>query len=549
MNETPPARADRSLQALALAVTIAYAVYGLGAMLLLAPRVPYADPWRFLAQFLSNAFPANVFASDNGHREVLPNTLRVFELEVLHADQWLQIGTGVCLAMLAFAQALRLLQPLPTPRRALAGACVAAGIFWFGNGRKLAHGNESVHLFLVLLALLAGIGALARDERGAPWPRVWIAAGCGFVASFCFGSGLACFPAFAAVLWLQRTPWIRLWPLALAAVAAVAGLSGGLQREPFEFALVERIDVWLRWAGASSVWALSPFLDPEHATRLPTSILPSLTHPIAQTMYDAFGPRLYARWPACAFGLGAAVWLVRATWRARRDPAGRVERVALGLAWFGACVGLLVVGLRLEYFRTYPKEITTQRYVPWSMLLWTGLLVAAVVRARTNGRAAWPVLLFAAVLLPSTVWTTRFAYEQRWTAELTALGAAVGVLGQDFDLVETNEGDLRRALPLLRDSGAAMFAWPETAWLGRALPAECATLELADVDLRAVANRFPGDGCQVTFRADAGGNRLLLLGPDRTVVGLALRLPFDRRWYGWLRGTAERGNLRAAARP
>lgn len=549
MNDVPSPSGSRRLIVLATAVGAAYALFGVAAMLLYSPRVPYADPWRFLVRLLHEPFPANVLASDNGHREVLPNALRLLELECLHANQWLQILAGTSLALLAAGVVLRLLRDLPAPRRALAGAAVAAGVFWLGNGRKLTHGNESVGMFLVLLSLLGGLAALTRDERGTTWPRIWIAAGCALVATFCFGSGLACFPALAVALLLQGAPLARLWPLALVGAATTAALLAGSRRDPFEWAPLERLDLWLRWLGAPSVWAASPLLEPAHAARLPGAVLRGIASPVAQAMHDALGARLTARWPACAFGLAGAWWLLRATWRAHRDPAGRVERIALGLAWFGACVGVLVVGLRLEYFRTYPKEITTLRYVPWSMLLWTGLVVVAAVRARTDARAAWLVFSFAALLLPSTVWTTRIAHTQRAIAELTALGAVVGVLAQDFDLSETEEVDLRRALPLLRDAHAAMFAWPETPWLGRALPPAAATVELADVELRAVANRFPGDGSEISCRADAAGSRLLLLDGERTVIGLVLRLPFETRWRGWLRGTPAAGALRAAAAP
>ncbi|REN05975.1 hypothetical protein DSI35_15590, partial [Mycobacterium tuberculosis] len=64
-------------------------------MVWLSPRVLYADPWRFTQKLLEMPWPANVLVSDNGHREILPNLVRHAELEWLHGNQWLQIGTGV----------------------------------------------------------------------------------------------------------------------------------------------------------------------------------------------------------------------------------------------------------------------------------------------------------------------------------------------------------------------------------------------------------------------------------------------------------------------
>ncbi|MBL8751883.1 MAG: hypothetical protein JNK15_01175, partial [Planctomycetes bacterium] len=60
------------LRPLAWLAAVAYVVVGLGAMLALSPTVPYADPWRFYARFLTEPFPANVASADNGHIELLP---------------------------------------------------------------------------------------------------------------------------------------------------------------------------------------------------------------------------------------------------------------------------------------------------------------------------------------------------------------------------------------------------------------------------------------------------------------------------------------------
>lgn len=548
---TPCLPGERRGRDVALFVAAVYVTLGLAAMLLLAPRVPYADPWRFLAHYLTSSFPTNVVAADNGHREVLPNAVRVLDLHGFAAGQWLQIVVGMVLALAVLAVALRTLRALPPESRAPGAAAVAAGLFWLGNGRKLAHGSESVSLFLVLLFVLAGLRLLTGPGREVSPRRLWLAAGCGVLATFSFGSGLASFPAFLVVAWLQRAQPRQLLAIALtAALATLLLLAGGTEREPFQLALGERFDLLLRWLGAPSVWAFSPLLDVGHAERLPTAILRATTGPIAGLAEGAFGPRLTARWPAAAFGGGGFAWLLFATLRAHRRPGGPVERFALGLAWFGACVGVLVVGLRVGYFRDHPDQVTTQRYVPWSMLLWTGLVLSHVALPGSLRRQLWPVLVFVAALAPSTVWTARLAWKLRATAELTALGGAVGVVGRDFDLSETDEKDLVRALPLLREAGAAMFAWPETAWLGRPLPAAAGKpVPLAAIAVRSVDNRLGPPGSEVTFTADAAAGRLLLLGPDRVVRGLALRLPFDDVWHGWLQGTLPPGELAAAELP
>lgn len=550
MPARPPATWSRLLLG---TVAVAYAAIGLSMLLLASPKVPYADPWRFLATFLDNPFPANVLAADNGHREVLPNLLRVAELHWLGANQWLQIGTGFVLALGvlgAFTRAWRGAEPTV---RAAATAIVCIGLFWLGNGRKLAHGNEMVHLFLVLGCLVVGLRALTRlAEREGAGP-VWLAGALGFAATLSFGSGIATFPAFAALLALQRTPWRRWLPLfAVGALAAAALLLGGGGRAAkAEFDLVAQGDLLLRWLGAPFVWACSPLLDPEHAARLPWAVLQAPCGAIARPVADAFGPHLAARWPGALFGGLGVLWLVVASVRlARRGDAAARERFALALGWFAVAVGALVVALRLSFFHAHPDQITSQRYVPWSMMLWTGLLLSYVLRPGRSPRAATCAAMAMALLLaPSQVWTGRYAWKQQRTAHLTALGAAVGVLDPRFDLVETDPKDLLRAVPLLRERRATVFGWPETLALGTQPAAEhLAMIAIGDVQVEPVDNRFGAPGCRVSFAVDGDPAAVLvLLDPAGSVQGLAWRLAFEDRWTGWWRGGLRAADLRAAA--
>lgn len=524
---------------------------GVGAMLVLSPRVPYADPWRFLATYLTRPFPANMVVADNGHCEALPNLVRLADLAWCDAGQWLQIDAGVALALAVLAATCRLWRNADAVARAAATLILCAGIFWLGNGRKLAHANESVSQFLVLAFAVAGITALRSLPGDGRCSRPWLAAGAAVAASFSFGAGLATFPAFAVLLLVQKAT-LRQWlPLAIAGALVIAGMRAlGSGEAPPVPSLVEQVDLLLRWLGAPFVWMLSPLLDPAHAARLPVEVAREVAEPAASLAAASFGPALQARWPAFAFGAAGIVWLATTTWRASRQEVRGEERAALALAWFGASVGVLVVLVRLEYFRVHVDQLTTARYVPWSMLLWTGLLLATVLRQGCPAwRAVTAAFAFVLLLLPSQVWCGRAAWRLRAAAERTALGAAVGVLDRSYPLIETNWSDLARAVPLLREAGVAMFAWPETALLGtRPDAAAIATVTASDVIVRAVQNRFDGPGTAVQFRADDASGRVLLLDAGGTVRGLAQRMPFDGTWHGWLQGEIDAAGLRVAMR-
>lgn len=549
------ARADaatpRALLLAARLATIASALLAVFAAVVLAPRVFYADPWRFATLQVQTPFWTAAFASDNGHREVLPNVVRLLDLSWCDGAPWLQSGFGLAALGLAALVAWRATAGLATATRAAAALALAAGACWGGNFRELAHGSELVHFAPVLLALCIGLRTI--DAAAPPTPgTAWRLAAYTLLATLCFSTGLACVPVFAVALWLRRADRRCFAPLALGAVVAALSLLIGSNHQVAsgEAGLPTMLEQLLRWLGAPSPWVFSPLLDPAHAARLPGPGLATLANAIATPLHAAFGPPLLAPWPALLFGALGLLTLLRVTARARAADPGSVARFGLGLAWAGLAVGGLVVAVRADYFIERPIQLTTQRYLPWSMLLWTGLAVHAVATARSGRGALLLALGFWATLAPSNVWTTRYAWKQRVVAERTAAGAVAGVLGADFELEETMLADLHAAIAPLRAAGCGPFAWREARWLGQ--PATAAPTyppePIVDLAVRVVDNQLGAPGREVRFRGPTANDRLLLV-DDGTLAGLAVRAPFTDEWFGWLRGagTPTSGSLFAVA--
>jgi hypothetical protein len=123
------------------------------------------------------------------------------------------------------------------------------------------------------------------------------------------------------------------------------------------------------------------------------------------------------------------------------------------------------------------------------------------------------------------------------------------VLDREFPLEETAPEDLMAAAPRLQAAGAAMWAWPETGWLGRIVPAAAlAEVAVDDLVVRGIDNRFPGPGCEVAFVATAArANRLVLLDAEGRAQGLAVQLDLGPRWLGWWRGAPPTGGPRVVA--
>lgn len=528
-------------------VAAVYAGIGLVMMLVASPKVPYADPWRFLATFLEQPFPDNILIADNGHREILPSLVRLVELHWFSANQWLQIVIGMVLAVVTVRWLWRALYCDSPTIRATSACILAVGLFWLGNSRKLSHGTESVTFFIVLLCLIQGLRCLTGEH-----PRRGLHAGlAALLASVTFGSGAACFGAFLVIMWLRREQLRQYVPMLLLAGVGAAALMtnnhGALLTEEIE--LWTHVDQLLRFLGAPFVWALSPLLDVAHADRQPFEPLRAVLHPIAVAAQGSFGASMTARWPATLFGAIAVLWLAAQSLAARRYQEPQPRRLfALGIAWFGFGVGLLVIIARCRFFLANQDQIVTQRYLPWTMLLWMGLWLTFVQRSARSARCKVLTVLFAAAAFaPSQVWTGRYAFRRQIAANQTAIAAAVEVVDRDFDLVETTKQDLLQSQPLLRDAGKTVWSWPTVQLLGKPMPAGARALTADHIEVLPADNLFARSGCSVQFVVDSNQELLLLVDPAGVVQGLAMPASQATHWIGWFRGLQTADELRIFA--
>ena len=538
-------RRPRLLAGVACVLSALYLLAALSAMWLHAPRVPYADGWRYIAVLADAPFLNGVLMVSNGHREVLPNIVRWLDLRLFGASQLLQIVIGIALLLATLAVLWRPLARLTPLARAAAYLWAIIGLCWLGNARALAHAQESVHAYLVTLALVCGAALLAgapRDRRDA-WGRGLLAGGCGLVATFSFGSGVACFGAFLIVLWLRRASWRDAVPvLACAALAALSLAIAGVGDERIQLAPLVQGERLLRWLAAPSLYAAWPLLDPEIAARLPLAPLRAIVLPVAEGISGVTGPAHVARWPHLLTGAFGAVWLVFASIRCRHAPTPPVV-TGLGVAWFAVGVGGLIALARLGYFELYPEQLLASRYVVWSSLFWAGLVYAWIAGARSTATPLIAIVV-AVLLIPSQLWMWRYAERLQQVASPVATAAAVGVLDPALPLGENVIGEVRTALMPLQARGAAMHAWPETRWLGRRPNADAThAVDPGELTVSTFDNLLsPGEAARrVEFAVPSMHvERWLLQDEDGTVRGLAIPDPLDaQRAIGWMYGTAE----------
>lgn len=456
---------------------------------------PTYDQFRLYPIYLEQPFPDNVLQRENQHRPIVPGLVRVAEIHWFAANQWLQIGFGLACAVLtaglvAFA-GLRA-STLPWPVRAAAAAAAGIGVFWLGNARMLMHGNELVHAYLLTLCVVVGAFAVWRARGDAPlrWMGVASAAGC--VATFCFGPGIAAFPAFALAAWCARVPR-RGWLLPLAACVAClvlyvavlpdgGGVRNGIALRPFDSVVMAArllsspwINAWLGFGEPAYIPLYATLLANDGAGWLPQS---------ADAVQQATG----LTWRvglAVAIGFtGLAVlaaWLLRAL--VKRDVGSRLELVAATLMLFGAASMLTLALGRLDYLEQQPNQVFADRYLVWPCLFWLGAVLMMLVARGRVGQVTRPLAVAAMLALPWLLWPTH-KLGAGWSAtvyranQTMAAAARSDVIDPEVFWREDPSADWAsklRSLELFRERHLAMFATPGadaigTTWSGSLAP-------------------------------------------------------------------------------
>ncbi len=489
-----PFLASRLFALFFLGCAALYALTTLCAIVNFSWRQPMFDQWRMYETFLGLPFPQNVLQLENGHRPIIPNLFRVAETRWLGGNQLLQISIGtICafLTWLAIAATAWNARKLPLIARAIGVMLATLGLFWLANARILLHGNESLHVYLLTLAVvgaaLCTFEAKRRDSLG------WLCAGTGAsaIAMFCFGPGVASFPAIVLLGLVLRLPWRwLLLPIGVLAgclliyLLALPGSQG--VREMVGLRPVDSMLTIARWL--SSPWIngwlgfSEPPLAPWMAEQNGTAVLwlrASANRVVAFTGHD-WREMSTVIGLAGIFGFGIRCAIAGA----RRDCPDRLEALLLGLGLFALATAAVIGIGRVDYLQQYPSETYSDRYLVWPSLFWMSLLMllmhdAAVLPGRGARTVAYvfcatlPAVLLATHSLGAGWGATVYRIAQQTSAQLRS-----GIYDEAHFPAESRGAEIeQREIDLLRTQRIAMFAEPawqrlDTHWSG--------TLETAD---------------------------------------------------------------------
>jgi hypothetical protein len=522
----------------AIVLIFFYVISGLAAMILLSPQIPYADSWRFLAQLVELPFPQNILTSDNGHREIIPNLIRLADLHWFSAAQSLQIFCGITFALLTLGIFLGMVyaSQIAPATKSIVILFGVLGIFWLGNIRVLGHASEAIHAYLITACLMLGLALLINNTTK---PTRYLLKGCyvgalGFIASFTFGSGIACFAAFYIVLAIQKSRWhlwvgVTLWFLLVITLNIFSNSTGHFIFSPFA-----QLNTLLSWISGPIVYAAWPLFDPAIAAQIPVKIIQQFTVDISTSVETEIGPIVFGPWPIKLFSLTALLLLSRETWFLRSRYIA-ISMLGVAISWFSVAVGGLISIGRYEYFLDNPDQVMAARYIVWSSWFWMGLGIAIICRKTENLMHLVAALFISLALLPSQIWMAKLGVSTKNASEFGALAVALNAYNSHTKMGENIPAEISYILPDLKDRKAGIFLWPEMNLLNVHSSVQKLIATDAILIKSEIVINLSGDEWQklTVFCKKCVNKNLLVLDQKDEVIGLVRKTINSNYWIGW----------------
>jgi hypothetical protein len=459
----------------AVAERVAQACAALGALVFLTSGVVYlyvgrwivtkADYWRIYDFCLNHTWLESALHKHFQHSLFFPSFFWLADLQFFHGRQLPIFFAGLALLFLSVAL---LLVPVWRDRtvgltaKIIATFVVIAGSFWAPRSHITASGGFNVICSLVMVGALVAI--LALPKMGANSARTWsatvIVVFAAFVASFSFGAGLAIWPTLLFLIWS-----LRLQRRSLVAVGIAALVTMVIYQQ------------------------LPPRSEDYRAIQAVASTGPSLVPMLCRL---AGGPFFYAAegWHQRPFsaeeahssvlslwcgGAGVAIAVVAIVLAMiRRDLAkSSFKFIGMALLTFNFIAMALAVAVNRVRGPGFEFEFLSPRYLFWSTLFWTGLLLVAIQRVESQHWLRWPVYLVA-LALPILALPEHYRYGLHLRTanaadECAALSLVAGVRDERQIIALWRFPDwIYRVAEQLRARRLDMFADGLQDWIGQA---------------------------------------------------------------------------------
>jgi len=434
-------QAERAAQICAAVATAAFLSSGLVYLYLGRVPVTMADHWEIYKVCLNHSWLESALLKFNHHSLFFPNLIRWADLRFFHGDQQLLFFVGM---MLLLGTAILLLVPLwrdttvDLTAKLAATLALIVGNFWMGRASITTSGGFVCENSLAIGGTL--LACLWLPATGTEWPRslkaCLIVMASAFVASFSIANGMAVWPTLLLLGCSLRLPWRSLvLLLAGGLIAIVIYVLLPNERAEIPFARISDFSDFLMAAGRAPhhlcMLLGAPFLWAEAAWTFHFGVSDKLGATSLLSLSCGVLGLVFA-------GLAVVPKLVR-----RDLGQSRLELTALSLVVFNlGAMAIIVVG-RTESFRLLPAEVSAPRYLFWSSLFWTGLLLVAIQRAHSQKWLRWPVYLLA-FAVPIGVFPSHYQEGRHWRfVNYLAESGAVSLIN--------NVGDTKQIQILFKD--------------------------------------------------------------------------------------------------
>ena len=522
------ALAERSAQICAAVAAFVFLISGVVYLYLGRWTVTNLDFWRIYDFCLNHTWLESALLKHNGHSLFFPSFFWLTDLRFFHGSQQPLFFAGLVLLFITVALLLILVwrdETVGLTAKAMATLVVIVGNFWMARAPITTSGGFNSIGSLVMAG--AGLAVLLLPKlcvSSARLSSVTLIVVCaGFVASFSFGIGLAIWPTLLFLVWCLRLPWRSFVPLGVAAVAAMV-IYERLPPHSENYSVIQAVGSaglalvaqLCRLAGSPFFFAVSGWhLKPLSAEAAQSSLL--------------------SLWCGGA-GLAIAVVAMVLTMIRQDLTKSSLKLIGMALAAFNFFAMAIVVAGRANHFRAQPFEVAAPRYLFWSTLFWTGLLLMAIQSVESKLWLRWPVYLVA-LALPVLAFPEHYrdglnARSGREAAEWGAVSLVNGV--RDEQLARPVFGNLElgyRVAGQLRVRRLDMFADGLQDWIGLGEPnlfggrhepeklkGRCAVTALVHCDNGATAARVVG---QASRHGGSVPKTLVIVDPTGVVRGVA----------------------------
>ena len=544
MDRLAPA-ADRVVQVAAFAFAILYLLSGILYLCFSYWNVTQQDFWLIYDISLNYPWLQSALFKIHNHSLFFPSFIWFSDLRFFHGYQVVLFIVGL---VLLIASTGLLLVPIWRERtvdltgKSLATLAMILGSFWMGRAAITVAGGFNCMTSLVMLG--AAVAFLCLPQMRALSPTVWRATALvvfgGLLGTFSFGTGFAIWPSLLLLGWCLRLPWRSLGIIVFAALLAfiVYRLLPPPQddvlaamKDPNSPQLVSLTTVkhLCRLAGAPLFYSVTAWqnVEPSRAT---------------------FQSAAWLLWGG-AVGWAVAIAALMACLLRRNLKDAGLEFIGAALISFTACVFVLIVVGRLEHFQKLPFEIAAPRYLFWSSLFWTGILLVTLKYSQDKRWLRWPGSCLALIFAIGG-WQEHRDEGLHWRyARLLADESATSLINGVADparLLAPSQELIDTLAPKLRAYRLDMFADGLQDWIGQpaARPVEgrenSTPFRGRAVLKPLVGGRDQHHAVKVSGQIFAKGSRppptMVIIAPDGKVAGIARSFhtdPFlNRLLYG-----------------